>query len=111
MAGLVEAWVLAAALSVDAFVASFAYGSSRIRIPLVSVLIMDVVSAGTLAFSLAMGNWLQGFFPGWVTKGICFGYTSGELAEEKGMEQNAIERRLDRAKGSIRGLRRTGIYW
>ncbi|MEZ3428404.1 MAG: sigma-70 family RNA polymerase sigma factor [Lachnospiraceae bacterium] len=40
-----------------------------------------------------------------------FGYTSGELAEEKGMEQNAIERRLDRAKGSIRGLRRTGIYW
>ena len=33
---------------------------------------MDVVSAGTLAFSLAMGNWLQGFFPGWVTKGICF---------------------------------------
>ena len=72
MAGLIEAWVLAAALSVDAFVASFAYGSSRIRIPLVSVLIMDVVSAGTLAFSLAMGNWLQGFFPGWVTKGICF---------------------------------------
>ncbi len=40
-----------------------------------------------------------------------FGYTSGELAEEKGMEQNAIERRLDRAKGSIRGLHRTGIYW
>ncbi len=72
MAGLIEAWVLAAALSVDAFVASFAYGSSRIRIPLLSVLIMDVIGAGTLTLSLAMGNWVQGFLPEWMTSRICF---------------------------------------
>lgn len=37
--------------------------------------------------------------------------TSGEMAERLGMQKNAIEKRIERAKAAIRGWRRTGIYW
>lgn len=35
----------------------------------------------------------------------------GDIAKRLGMEKNAIEKRIERAKAAIRGWRRTGIYW
>lgn len=39
------------------------------------------------------------------------GNSCGEIAERLGMQKNAIEKRIERAKAAIRGWRRTGIYW
>lgn len=54
-----EAFMLTAALSADAFAASFAYGASRIRIPLSSLLVVDGICTGLLGVSLLMGSWLR----------------------------------------------------
>lgn len=58
-----EAILLAATLSLDAFVASFAYGSSGIKIPPASVVALNLVCSGTLGISLWMGPWCALFFP------------------------------------------------
>ena len=49
---LLEAAVLAAALSMDAFVASFAYGSNKIRIPLLSAQIINVICSSVVGVSM-----------------------------------------------------------
>lgn len=70
---ITEALVLALALSMDAFFASFSYGSNRIRIPLCSVLIVNAVSATLLGASLLVGSLVRQYMPGWLTPMLCFG--------------------------------------
>lgn len=67
-----EAFLLAAALSTDAFVACFAYGAGRIRIPLRSMLVIVGVCTGLLAASLFLGALLQPWLPAGVTAGVSF---------------------------------------
>ncbi len=69
---ILEICLLVAALSVDAFVASFAYGSNRIKIPFLSVLITSGVCTGVLAVSLLLGTVLRGVIPQSVTVAVCF---------------------------------------
>src|SRR5699024_11746977 len=52
----IEIVVLVIALSIDAFVASFVYGSNKVRIPLVSAWIITMLSTGILILFLVMGN-------------------------------------------------------
>lgn len=70
--GAVEAVVLAAMLSVDAFLASLSYSAGRIRIPAGSMLIISLISSGTLGVSLIFGGWLRPFLPPALSTVFCF---------------------------------------
>lgn len=52
---VLEALLLVVALSMDAFVASFAYGAQRIKIPFSSAAIISVICTAMLAVSLLAG--------------------------------------------------------
>lgn len=56
--------ILVSSLCIDSFVASIAYGTSKIRIPFVSIIIINLVCTTTLACSLLIGSILKSFLPG-----------------------------------------------
>jgi len=56
--------ILVSSLCIDSFVASIAYGTSKIRIPFVSTIIINLVCTITLACSLLIGSILKSFLPG-----------------------------------------------
>ena len=68
-----EALLIAAAVSLDAFAASFAYGGKRIKIPLLSVLVISLLCAASLGISLFAGEILGVFLPEQLTILISFG--------------------------------------
>ena len=69
---LLEAFLLVAAVSLDAFVASFAYGTNKIKIPVSSLAVISVICSGMLAISLFFGSLLTPYLPQGVTTGISF---------------------------------------
>ena len=69
---LLEAFCIAAALSMDAFAVSFSYGAAGIRMPLLSILVIDVVCSSGIGLSLLLGSLLRGSIPVWITTAICF---------------------------------------
>lgn len=69
---VLEALTLASALSIDAFVASFAYGSRKIRLPFKSVQIINFICGGITGISLLAGSALRSYIPETATTVICF---------------------------------------
>ena len=69
---ILEAFLLVAALSTDAFFASFAYGTSHIRIPFPSVAVIDGICTALLAVSLFLGTLLRPWLPPALTTGVSF---------------------------------------
>lgn len=69
---IAEAAILASALSLDAFTAGFAYGSKKIKIPFLSVMIINVICSAILGISLFAGSWVKPYLPDWVTLTISF---------------------------------------
>ncbi|MCL2565407.1 MAG: sporulation membrane protein YtaF [Defluviitaleaceae bacterium] len=69
----VEALLLTIVLSIDAFAASFAYGSSKIKIPLKSIMIINIIGSLVLALSLYLGIFFRPFVPGEVADALSFG--------------------------------------
>lgn len=69
---IIEAVMLAVALSTDALVASFAYGSNKIKIPFSSVQVINVACTSILAVSLLLGGVVRQYVPQEMTKVICF---------------------------------------
>jgi putative sporulation protein YtaF len=69
---LIEILVLVIALSIDAFVACFAYGANKIRIPLSSINVLNIVCTAVLGISLFLGEIVESYIPIGVTKLICF---------------------------------------
>ena len=71
-----EAMVLALAISLDAFVASFAYGSKGIKIPMRSAWIITSICAGVVGVALLAGTLLRQYIPyelaGWISFSILF---------------------------------------
>ena len=67
-----EALVLAASLSLDALAASFAYGSAKIKIPFLSVLIISGVCSGIVGISLLVGTAVRPCLPAHLAAVICF---------------------------------------
>jgi len=65
--------LLALALSLDALVASFAYGSRNIRIPLRSVLLISLVCSGILGLTLLLGTQIASLFDEQVAMWLSFG--------------------------------------
>lgn len=69
---ILESIMLVTALSTDAFVACFGYGTNKIKIPFLSVTIINVVCSSILAISLFLGSIIRPFIPDQLTKWICF---------------------------------------
>lgn len=69
---IVEAVILACILSVDAFIASFAYGSNKIKIPFPTVLVISFVSSGILGIFLFLGESVRPFLPPQFCSILCF---------------------------------------
>ena len=68
----IEALLITAVLSLDAFAASFAYGSSKIKIPFKSVMIINLVGSIVLASSIFFGVLLRPFIPQYIASGLAF---------------------------------------
>jgi putative sporulation protein YtaF len=69
---LLETAVLASSLSADAFTAGFAYGSKKIRIPMLSLQIINAGCCLMTALALFFGNMLKPFLPGQSAAVIAF---------------------------------------
>lgn len=69
---VLEAVILASSLSLDAFFASFAYGSNKIKLPLKSVLVIDLVCGGFLGLSVFLGKLIRPYLPPHISSVICF---------------------------------------
>ncbi|MBQ9135626.1 MAG: sporulation membrane protein YtaF [Lachnospiraceae bacterium] len=67
-----EALCLSLALSLDAFIAAFSYGTCKIKIPPLSVLVISGVCSLCVALSLAVGSLLKDFIPPQAADLICF---------------------------------------
>ncbi|SFD02620.1 sporulation membrane protein YtaF [Clostridium uliginosum] len=69
---MLESILLVSSLCIDSFVASIAYGTSKIKIPPLSALIINLVSTSTLGISLLIGSIVKNFLPGNLPKIIGF---------------------------------------
>jgi len=67
-----EALALVTALSIDAFVSGFAYGSDKIRVPFSSVAVISIICSVILAVSLFFGEIIGPVLSEGLTAGICF---------------------------------------
>lgn len=63
---------MSSALSMDAFIASFAYGSDKIKIPMISIQIINLPCSSILGISLLAGSLIRPYIPPWLTTVICF---------------------------------------
>lgn len=70
---MIEILLLVIALSIDAFVASLAYGADRIKIPVRSAMALSIVSAFILLISMAGGSLISTLLPPYATTVLCFG--------------------------------------
>jgi putative sporulation protein YtaF len=61
---MLESLLLVSSLCIDSFVASIAYGTSKIQIPLLSRIIINLVCTLTLGCSLFIGSIFKSFLPG-----------------------------------------------
>lgn len=64
--------ILVTALSLDAFAASFVYGTDNVKIPAASMAILTALSTGILLVSLLLGKWIGFFLTAGTAKAICF---------------------------------------
>lgn len=69
---IVQAAVISLALSLDAFAASFAYGSNRIKVPMRSVQTINLICAAITGLSLFVGSIVKQYIPEWLTVTISF---------------------------------------
>ncbi len=69
---IIETLLLVTALSVDSFVASFAYGANKIKIPLLSVSVISIICSIILVISVFFGFIIKPLIPENMTKTISF---------------------------------------
>ena len=69
---MIETLLLVLSVSIDSFLASISYGTSKIRIPFSSALIVDIISSTMLGSSLLVGSFLQDYISLNIAKIISF---------------------------------------
>lgn len=67
-----RALILIAALSLDAWAASFAYGAGKIRIPFFSLLVIDAICSVSLGASMLAGDLLGPLLPAGAASALSF---------------------------------------
>ena len=69
---MLQAAAIAFSVSIDAFAASFAYGSQKIKVPIISAMIINLLCTFIIALSFLLGSVLVGIIPYWFTTGLAF---------------------------------------
>ena len=69
---IIESFLLVSALSMDAFVSSFAYGTNKIKIPFKSVAVIAIVCSSFLAVSIFLASFLNSFISEEITRILAF---------------------------------------
>ncbi len=69
---MLESILLVLSLCVDACVASFAYGTNKIKIPIKSNLVLTAISTLFLMLALGVGTFIQDFLPNNTGSFFCF---------------------------------------
>jgi len=69
---ILEVLILAVAISVDALVASFAYGSQKMKISIGATLVIGLISGTLLGITLFLGERMGGLMPDWLAGLISF---------------------------------------
>lgn len=67
-----QLFLLITALSLDAFAASFVYGTDRVKIPAASVAVITALSTGILVLFLLLGRGFGSLIPAKATSVLCF---------------------------------------
>jgi putative sporulation protein YtaF len=73
MVKIIESVIFVTALSTDALIASFAYGSNKIKIPMISVQVISFLCTIVLGISLLLGTFLKAYIPGSILHLVSFG--------------------------------------
>ena len=91
---VLEAVAIAAALSVDAFVAGFAYGTKQIRLSRRAVLVINLICSAIVGLSLGLGSLVAMFISAGMQRGLCFGllFVLGLIKLLDGITRSAIRR-------------------
>ena len=61
---MLEAFLFALSCSLDSFVASIAYGANKVKIPFLSIQILNLISTSILALSIFCGAMVRNILPG-----------------------------------------------
>lgn len=61
---MIESLLLVSSICIDAFVASIAYGSNKIKIPVISSIVISIVGSIILGISLFLGSLIKDSLPG-----------------------------------------------
>ena len=69
---LLEAGLLASSVSLDTFAAGFAYGSNQIKIPMLSVQIINGICSLSIGISFLIGGIVQPYLPHWLMVAVSF---------------------------------------
>ena len=69
---ILEAAILASSLSLDALTAGFAYGSSGIKIPFASTIVITVICSFITGLGFLIGDVLKSYIPSWIIIGVTF---------------------------------------
>lgn len=69
---IIEAFLLVTALSIDTFISSLAYGTSKIKIPFSSAMIINIICSIFLAISILLGEFLEPYISTKLIKVISF---------------------------------------
>ena len=92
---MLESLLLVLSLCVDALVASFAYGANKIKIPVISSMILTFISTLFLMISIAAGSFIHGFISETVAQTICFSilFILGFLRIFEGLLKNFLNKK------------------
>ena len=73
---IIEAALLASSLSVDSLTAGFAYGSKKIKIPMLSIQIINLICCAVIGAAMFFGHFLQQIIPAeaavWIAFSVLF---------------------------------------
>ena len=106
--GLIEGAAIALALSADTFIAGFSYGAGGVKIPRVSMWVINLVCSGVLGTALLAGAFAGRLFSG----GAASSWVSFALLMLMGLIKllDGITKSIIRRHGRIQGLFRFSMF-
>lgn len=69
---VLEALLIASSLSLDAFTAGFAYGSKKIKIPMLELQVVNIICSAIVGIALFAGTYIKDILPAGLTSALSF---------------------------------------
>ena len=97
---MIESLLLVSSICIDAFVASMAYGSNKIKIPILSSMVISIVGSVILGISLFVGGLIKDFLPGTLPIALSFSILMilGIYRLFESLFKNYIQKHLNKEK-------------